>query len=148
MSSYRTGRHLGRTIYRDDYLIGIMDDAADASLVVEMFNARERVLAAGATGTAAVPASPERDLNVPQTCQDSEGRPVDSGDCELTGPHYVTTLGVPHPRTPADPRPTPVTCGRVGMHHCGITGSYHSHDSSVPLPEPLPSISMLIGPPA
>jgi hypothetical protein len=23
----------------------------------------------------------------------------------------------------------PVTCGRVGLHDCGITGTYHSHDS-------------------
>jgi hypothetical protein len=26
----------------------------------------------------------------------------------------------------------PVTCGRVGMHNCGITGRWESHDSGYP----------------
>lgn len=35
---YRTGRKLGRTIYDNDQLIGIMDHAADAFWVVELLN--------------------------------------------------------------------------------------------------------------
>lgn len=34
MSTWRTGRKLGRTIYDGDVLIGIMDRAEDADLVV------------------------------------------------------------------------------------------------------------------
>lgn len=36
---YRVGRQLGRTIYRDDHLIGVMDHKADAKLVVDLLNA-------------------------------------------------------------------------------------------------------------
>jgi hypothetical protein len=83
--TYRVGRHLGRTIYRDDELIGIMDTPELGSLVVEALNARDRVLQAG---------------------HQVEGRAqVPSG---------------------------PVTCGRVGMHNCGITGRWESHDSGYP----------------
>lgn len=35
---YRVGKKLGRTIYRDDVLIGIMDTADDASTVVRSLN--------------------------------------------------------------------------------------------------------------
>ena len=35
---WRVGRTVGRTIYRRDVLIGVMDDAADAALVVEAVN--------------------------------------------------------------------------------------------------------------
>lgn len=146
MSSYRTGRSLGRTIYRDNFLIGIMDDPADAGLVVELLNTRERVLAVQGTSDRSprkeqlVGVDPlQRDMSVPQTCQDSEGNPVDSPDCEVLGPHYVTTLGIPHGRISTPPSPTPVTCGRVGLHTCGITGLYQSHDSGTPLPDVLPS---------
>ena len=48
MNRYRTGRHLGRTVYRDDRLIGVMDTAEDGALVVELLNARERVQVARA----------------------------------------------------------------------------------------------------
>jgi hypothetical protein len=87
---YRTGRHLGRTIYRirtdamDDELIGIMDSPELGALVVDALNARSRFMASA-----------------------------------------------PLPRSPA-----PATCGREGMHHCGITGRWQSHDPSEPLPEP------------
>jgi hypothetical protein len=91
---YRTGRHLGRTIYRirtdamEDDLIGLMDTPELGALVVEALNARHRVMA---------------------------------------------SVSVPLDRSPA-----PATCGRVGMHHCGITGRWQSHDTSEPLPEPPP----------
>lgn len=39
MSNYRVGRKLGRTLYRGDQLIGIMDTAEDAALVVASLNA-------------------------------------------------------------------------------------------------------------
>lgn len=35
---YRVGRKLGRTIYRDEVLIGVMDRAEDAALIVELLN--------------------------------------------------------------------------------------------------------------
>lgn len=38
MTRYRVGRRLGRTLYRDDSLIGIMDRAEDAALVVARLN--------------------------------------------------------------------------------------------------------------
>jgi hypothetical protein len=133
--TYRTGRHLGRTVYRvnpdggPDELIGVMDEPYLGEMVVEALNARERVLSANQQvgGRAAVPpgslltpstcgrvgmhncgilgrwmshdsAEPQaggpltevRDESVPQTCQDSQGRPVDTADCELNGPHYAT----------------------------------------------------------
>jgi hypothetical protein len=83
--TYRVGGKLGRTIYRNDELIGIMDTREDGALVVEALNARERVLAGSsqARGRAEVPSGP-------------------------------------------------ATCGRVGLHDCGITGTYHSHDSGYP----------------
>lgn len=40
---WRVGRRVGRTIYRDDVLVGMMDTAEDAALVVEGMNAAERV---------------------------------------------------------------------------------------------------------
>lgn len=48
---FRTGRHLGRTVYRIDgdgvdTLIGLMDTPELGAEVVEALNARERVLAA------------------------------------------------------------------------------------------------------
>jgi hypothetical protein len=46
MTRYRVGRHLGRTIYDQDRLIGIMDTPELGALVAEALNARERVLAA------------------------------------------------------------------------------------------------------
>ena len=128
---------VGQAVYYQDGLIGLMDGQVHAALVVEALNARDRVLAA--RGTAEVPSSPDRDMSVPQTCQDSEGRPVDSPDCEVNGPHYVSTLGIPHGRVFKPATPTPVTCGRVGLHTCGITGLYQSHDSGTPLPDVLPS---------
>jgi hypothetical protein len=36
--TWRVGRKLGRTIYRDDALIGVMDTEADAARVVEAVN--------------------------------------------------------------------------------------------------------------
>ena len=36
--TYRTGRKLGRTLYRDDQLIGIMDRPEDADMVVSALN--------------------------------------------------------------------------------------------------------------
>ena len=137
MTAPRSDRfyRVGQTVYHQDGLIGLMDGPDHAALVVEALNARDRVLAA-ARGTAEVPSSPDRDMSVPQTCQDSEGRPVDSPDCEVNGPHYVSTLGIPHGRVFKPATPTPVTCGRVGLHTCGITGLYQSHDSGVSLPEP------------
>lgn len=41
---YRVGRHLGRTIYDEDTLIGIMDTPELGALVVEALNTRDRVL--------------------------------------------------------------------------------------------------------
>ncbi len=35
---YRVGRKLGRTIYRDDELIGVMDRTEDALMIVELLN--------------------------------------------------------------------------------------------------------------
>lgn len=137
---------VGQVVYRRDQLIGIMDCPDHAEMVTESLNARERVLAARGTAPVVPPAAAaDRDMSVPQTCQDSQGHPVDSGDCELNGPHYVTTLGVPHPKSPPSsdlllplkPRDDR-TCGRAGMHECGITGRYQSHDSGTPLPEPPP----------
>lgn len=56
MRRYRTGRHLGRTIYlivdnplnltSSDLLIGIMDTPELGALVVKALNARERFLEA------------------------------------------------------------------------------------------------------
>lgn len=42
---YRVGRHLGRTIYDGDTLIGIMDTPELGAEVVSALNARYRVLA-------------------------------------------------------------------------------------------------------
>lgn len=39
-TTYRVGNKLGRTVYRNDKLIGVMDTAEDAALVVEALNAR------------------------------------------------------------------------------------------------------------
>lgn len=39
MTTYRVGRTLGRTIYRDDALIGVMDCVEDARMIVDMLNA-------------------------------------------------------------------------------------------------------------
>lgn len=39
MTTYRVGRHLGRTIYRDDQVIGMMDSIADARMIVDLLNA-------------------------------------------------------------------------------------------------------------
>ena len=123
----------GRGVYHGADLIGMMADPADAALVAEALAARERVALTGPPL--------DRDPTVPQTCLDGMNRPVEPGDCELTGPHYVTTLGVPHGR-PAGRAAVPlsatatVTCGRVGMHNCGVTGRWQSHDPSEPLPEP------------
>ena len=36
---YRVGRKLGRTIYRNEKLIGIMDHELDAIYIVELLNA-------------------------------------------------------------------------------------------------------------
>lgn len=52
---WRTGRKVGRTIYRDDELVGVMDDAHDAARVVELLNRDDDVTAladavAGACG--------------------------------------------------------------------------------------------------
>jgi hypothetical protein len=41
MNRYRTGRKLGRTIYRNDELIGIMDTTKDAELVVASLDVLE-----------------------------------------------------------------------------------------------------------
>lgn len=38
MARYRVGTKLGRTIYRDDRLIGMMDDAGDARWMVDLLN--------------------------------------------------------------------------------------------------------------
>jgi hypothetical protein len=38
MNVYRVGNQVGRTIYRDNELIGIMDERSDAALVVELLN--------------------------------------------------------------------------------------------------------------
>lgn len=122
----------GRGVYSGAELIGMMADPLHAALVAEALAARERV--------AGQQPSPDRDLTVPQTCLDAEGVPVEPGYCDLNTPHYVTTLGVPHGRTTgraAVPMArAAVTCGRVGMHNCGVTGRWQSHDSSEPLPEP------------
>lgn len=40
-SDYRTGRKLGRTIYRDDILIGVMDTPELGALVVAALNAHD-----------------------------------------------------------------------------------------------------------
>lgn len=37
---YRVGRHLGRTLYRDGELIGLMDSTVDAQMVADMLNDR------------------------------------------------------------------------------------------------------------
>lgn len=42
---YRVGRHLGRTIYDGDRLIGMMDTPELGAEVVDALNARHRVLA-------------------------------------------------------------------------------------------------------
>lgn len=76
MSTYRTGRTLGRTIYRDDRLIGVMDTAEDGALVVELLNTRARL--AG------------RQADLPQSCQDANGEACPPHRCEISGPHYVT----------------------------------------------------------
>jgi hypothetical protein len=78
--TYRTGRSLGRTVYRDDKLIGVMDTAEDGALVVELLNARERVLAA----------PPRRAEHLPQQCQDAAGVTVPPHRCQVSGPHYVS----------------------------------------------------------
>lgn len=36
--TFRTGRSLGRTLYKNDQLIGIMDRPEDAAMVVEALN--------------------------------------------------------------------------------------------------------------
>jgi hypothetical protein len=41
--TYRVGRHLGRTIYRHNQLIGVMDTPEDGRLVVDALNAAERI---------------------------------------------------------------------------------------------------------
>jgi hypothetical protein len=35
---YRVGNHLGRTLYRDDQLIGLMDSEIDAKLITRLLN--------------------------------------------------------------------------------------------------------------
>ncbi len=40
---FRVGRQLGRTIYRDDKLIGLMDCAEDAAMVVKALNDSARI---------------------------------------------------------------------------------------------------------
>jgi len=43
MTTFRVGRKLGRTIYRDDEFIGIMDRAEDAAMVVQALNTLVRL---------------------------------------------------------------------------------------------------------
>lgn len=45
---YRVGSKLGRTIYQDDKLIGLVDTDELGALVVEALNARDRFLSAEA----------------------------------------------------------------------------------------------------
>lgn len=42
MTEYRVGRKLGRTIYRDEKLIGMMDTVEDATYIVDLLNADEK----------------------------------------------------------------------------------------------------------
>jgi hypothetical protein len=44
VSYYRTGRHLGRTVYKGDELIGVMDTPELGALVVDALNAHDRYL--------------------------------------------------------------------------------------------------------
>lgn len=41
MTTFRTGRSLGRTIYKNDKLIGIMDRPEDATMIVDALNEPE-----------------------------------------------------------------------------------------------------------
>lgn len=43
MTAYWVGKKWGHAIYRDDVLIGVMDDPADAALVVGALNGRDVV---------------------------------------------------------------------------------------------------------
>jgi hypothetical protein len=43
--TYRLGRHLGRTIYRNNQLIGVMDTPEDGRLVVDALNQAEPLTA-------------------------------------------------------------------------------------------------------
>lgn len=74
---YRVGGKVGRTIYRGDELIGLMDTRELGALVVEALNARERVLAV---------ARPVTDLPV--------RGPIDpTPDCGRVGMHNCQATG-------------------------------------------------------
>lgn len=86
----------GSTIYEGPELIGVMTSSGQATAAVDAMNARYRVLAFREEHylTKDKPSN-GRDMSVPQTCQDADGNEVESADCEVNGPHYVT-----HPQVP------------------------------------------------
>lgn len=48
---YRVGTKLGRTVYRDEHLIGMFDTAADAALAVQALNGDAAAIAQRADGS-------------------------------------------------------------------------------------------------
>lgn len=102
----RGGRRNPRTLYLQvgnhpddqvDLPIGFLIDTDVAALIGEgltsPWHLNEILLSAQARNDE--PRLRQRDLSLPQTCQDENGQPCQPDDCKVQGPHYVT-----HPEVP------------------------------------------------